>query len=180
MEIDEALRRARDGDPDAYGIVVRATQARLRSFIAGYVPRAEWIDEIAQQAFVSAFRSLADFRPGTDFPAWLRQIAYNHLRAELEKASRRRRLEAACAAELSRRLERDAGRDDDAVGDLRDCVDALPPTSKEIVRRFYADADPLAAIAKSLGRSADGLKVTLFKIRAALRDCIERRRSAAT
>lgn len=176
--LDEALRKARDGDPEAYGIVVQAAQARLRAFIAGYVPRAEWVDEIAQQAFVSAYRSLRDFTPGTDFPAWLRQIAYNHLRAELEKASRRRRLEAACAAELTRRLERDGPRDDALVDALRDCVASLPPTSREIVARFYADEAPLAEIGKSLGRSADSLKVTLFKIRARLRDCVEHKRSS--
>lgn len=178
MEIDEALRRARDGDPDAYGLVVKATQARLRAFIAGYVPRAEWVDEIAQQAFVSAYRSLADFTPGTDFPAWLRRIAYNHLRAELEKASRRRRLEADCAAELARRLERDVERPSDDVDALRDCVAALAPTSRELVDRYYAQGSPLAEIGKSLGRSADSLKVSLFKIRAVLRDCVERKRGA--
>ena len=63
-DIDEALRRAQGGDPDAYGIVVKETQARLRSFIAGYVPRAEWVDEIAQQTFVSAYRDLRKFRVG--------------------------------------------------------------------------------------------------------------------
>ena len=177
-DFDEALRRARDGDPDAYGIVVQATQARLRAFVAGYVPRAEWVDEIAQQAFVSAYRSLADFSPGTDFPAWLRQIAYNHLRAELEKAGRRRRLDALAAAELTRRLEQDPGREDALVDALRECVAALPPTSRSIVQQFYADAAPLAEIGKSLGRSADSLKVTLFKIRAKLRDCVERKRNA--
>jgi RNA polymerase sigma-70 factor (ECF subfamily) len=175
---EDALRKARDGDADAYGVVVRATQARLRAFIAGYVPRADWVDEIAQQAFVSAYRSLADFAPGTDFPAWLRAIAYNHLRAELEKAGRRRRIEAACAAELVRRLEQDSPRDDALVDALRDCVGALPPTSREIVQRYYADAAPLAEIGKSLGRDASSLKVTLFKIRARLRDCVERKRSA--
>jgi RNA polymerase sigma-70 factor (ECF subfamily) len=68
---DDALRSAQQGDPDAYGAVVAATQARLRSFIAGYVPRASWVDDLAQQAFISAYRSLDSFRVGTDFYAWL-------------------------------------------------------------------------------------------------------------
>jgi RNA polymerase sigma-70 factor, ECF subfamily len=187
--LDDALRRAQEGDPDAYGAVVAAWQARLRSFIAGYVPRASWVDDLAQQSFVSAYQSLKSFRVGTDFYAWLRQIAYNHLRAELERTNRRKRLEAdyleeLSAAELSRRLDRDAG-EEDALDALRDCVSRLPDTSRRIVQRHYVvqrhydEGCPLAEIAGDLGRPAGSIKVTLFKIRARLRECIEKKRAAA-
>jgi len=182
-DLDDALRRAQGGDPDAYGAVVAAYQARLRSFIAGYVPRAAWVDDLAQQSFVSAYQSLKSFRVGTDFYAWLRQIAYNHLRAELERTNRRKRLEAdyleeISAAELGRRLDRDPV-EDDALDALRDCVSRLPDTSRDIVRRHYGDGSPLAEIAGSLGRPAGSLKVTLFKIRVRLKECIERKRAEA-
>ncbi len=181
---DAALQRAQAGDPDAYGIVVAAFQARLRAFIAGYVPQTSWIDEIAQQAFVSAYQSLRSFRVGSDFYAWLRQIAYNHLRAELEKTNRRRRLETTylqevAAAELSRQLER-AERDDADLDALRDCVNLLPDTSRDIVHRYYREGAPLAEIAGTLGRPPGSLKVTLFKIRERLRECIQKRRAALT
>jgi RNA polymerase sigma-70 factor (ECF subfamily) len=170
-ELDQALRKAQAGDPDAYGAAVAATQARLRAFIAGYVPQAAWVDDLAQQAYVSAYRSLGDFQVGTDFYAWLRQIAYNHLRAELERASRRRRLDALAAAELTRRLELARPGDED-LDALRDCVGRLPEASRDIVRSHYLDGVPLARIAERLGRSADGLKVSLFRIRATLRECL--------
>jgi RNA polymerase sigma-70 factor (ECF subfamily) len=181
--LDAALLRAQAGDPDAYGPVVAAHQARLRAFIAGYVPRSSWVDDLAQQTFVSAYRSLGSFKVGTDFYAWLRQIAYNHLRAELERTNRRRRLEAdyiqeLAAAELSRRLER-PDPNDDRLDALRDCVSLLPETSMQIVQRHYRDGAPLAEIAGSLGRPAGSLKVTLFKIRVRLKECIERKRAAA-
>jgi len=182
--IDAALQRAQAGDPDAYGTVVAAHQARLRAFIAGYVPQAVWIDDLAQQSFVSAYRSLATFRVGSDFYAWLRQIAYNHLRAELERTNRRRRLETTylqevTAAELRRQLER-ADREDTDLETLRDCVNRLPETSLHIVQRFYREGASLAEIAGALGRPAASLKVTLFKIRERLRDCIQKKRAALT
>jgi RNA polymerase sigma-70 factor (ECF subfamily) len=166
-DLDDALLRAQGGDADAYAVVVKATQARLRSFIAGYVPRAEWVDDVAQQTYVSAYRDLRKFQVGTDFAAWIRRIAYNHLRAELERAGRRRRLES----ELLARLER--APDPPDVDGLRECVEALPPTSREIVKGYYADALGLAEIGRRLGRSADSLKVALFKIRGRLRECVE-------
>ena len=181
--LDDILRRAQGGDPDAYGTVVAATQARLRSFIAGYVPRAAWVDDLAQQSFISAYRSLGNFRVGTDFYAWLRQIAFNHLRAELEKARRRKRIESdylqeLVASEMERRLDRDPA-DEDALDALRDCVSRLPETSRDIVRRHYGDGSPLAEIAGFLGRPAGSLKVSLFKIRVRLKECIERKRAEA-
>ena len=181
-DLEDALARAKAGDPDAYGVVVQATQARLRSFIAGYVPRSEWVDDVAQQAYVSAYRSLADFALGTDFYAWLRRIAYNHLRAELEKASRRRRLEqdrraALGVPELLRRLDEDAGGEEELLGALRACVGELPPASREMIDGYYGGLG-LAELGRRLGRSADSLKVSLFKVRARLRDCVERRKAA--
>lgn len=181
--LEEALRRAQGGDPDAYSQVVEATQARLRNFIAGYVPRSEWVDDIAQQSFVSAYGILTKFRLGTDFYAWLRQIAYNHLRAELERSSRRHRLERErldCIAgeELTRRLDRDEGLDEELIAALRQCVSTLPSHSKNLLQSYYGDALRLVDIGRKLGRTADSLKVTLFKIRARLKKCVERKRVA--
>lgn len=181
--LDEALRRAQKGDPDAYGTVVAAFQARLRSFIAGYVPRAAWVDDLAQQSFVSAYQSLKSFRVGTDFYAWIRQIAYNHLRAELEKTNRRKRLEAdyleeVGAAEFHQRLNQDNPQED-ALEALRDCVRRLPETSREILQRHYGDGRPIAEIAGKLGRPAGSVKVTMFKIRVRLKECIQKKRAAA-
>jgi RNA polymerase sigma-70 factor (ECF subfamily) len=176
--VQEALKRAQRGDPDAYGVAVAAYQARLRSFIAGYVPKAEWVDDLAQQAFVSAYQGLAGFQIGTDFYAWLKSIAYNHLRAELERTNRRRRLEKEYllelgAGELQRRLERD----EESVDALRDCVRLLSGAARELIQGYYGEGLSLSVIGTKLGRKADSLKVSLFKIRARLKECIEGKRA---
>lgn len=176
-EVSEALTRAQGGDPEAYGAVVAAYQARLRAFIAGYIPRSDWVDDLAQQSFVSAYESLASFKVGTDFYAWLRSIAYNHLRAELEKTNRRKRLERdylleVASGELGRRLDED-DKDEDALSALRDCVGRLTGTARELVKKYYGDGLPLGQIGALLGRGADSLKVSLFKIRARLKQCME-------
>jgi len=179
--VTEALKRAQRGDADAFGVVVAAHQARLRAFIAGFVPKAEWVDDLAQQAFVSAYQGLGGFQVGTDFYAWLRSIAYNHLRAELERTSRRRRLEKdylqeLSAGELEGRLQRQ-GTEDESVDALRECVGLLSGAARELIQGYYGDGLPLAAIGTKLGRKADSLKVSLFKIRARLKECIEGKRA---
>ena len=179
--VDEALKKAKGSDPDAYGIVVAEYQARLRAFLAGYVPKAEWVDDLAQQAFVSAYQGLSGFQIGTDFYAWLRSIAYNHLRAELERTNRRKRLEKDYlvelgAAELQGRLDRD-GEDEESVDALRDCVRLLSGNARALIQGYYAEGLSLSAIGARIGRKADSLKVSLFKIRARLKECIEGKRA---
>ncbi|MFN3486319.1 MAG: sigma-70 family RNA polymerase sigma factor, partial [Planctomycetota bacterium] len=162
----EALARAKAGDANAYGVVVQAYQARLRAFLAGYVPRAEWVEDLAQQAFVSAYQGLQNFQVGTDFYAWLRAIAYNHLRAELERANRRRRLERdylleVTAGELARRLEAEKEQDEERIGALRECVGLLSGTARELLRRYYGEGLSLGTLGEALGRTPESLKVTL-------------------
>jgi RNA polymerase sigma-70 factor, ECF subfamily len=182
-DIDEALTKARAGDAEAYGKVVFAYQARLRAFVSRYVIRGEWVDDIVQQAFITAFQNLSKFEIGTDFYAWLGAIAFNQLRAELKKASRRQLLERdylveVTARELSKRLE-DEGRDSDARLDaLRGCLSRLPQKTQALVARYYNEGQPLAALATEFDRTADGLKVTLFRIRAQLKECIQHKIAA--
>ncbi|HYG76265.1 MAG TPA: sigma-70 family RNA polymerase sigma factor [Planctomycetota bacterium] len=182
-EIEQALARAQAGDSEAYGLVVYACQARLRAFVARYVLREAWVDDIVQQAFVTAYQNLHKFELNTDFPAWLRTIAFNHLRRELAKASRRHDRERdyvaeLAARELSQRLDKDSPRDDAMLDALRDCVSGLPQRTRTLLSRYYEEGLPLQAIAEELDRAADGLKVTLFRVRAQLKACIEQKLAA--
>lgn len=183
QEIDSALAKAQAGDPEAYGLVVFACQARLRSFVARYALREAWVDDIVQQAFVTAYQNLHKFELHTDFAAWLRTIAFNHLRRELVKAARRQDREhdyiaELSARELSRRLENDRPEDNAMLEALRDCVGSLPERTRSLITRYYADGLPLPAIAQELNRATDGLKVTLFRIRAQLKECIQQKLAA--
>jgi len=182
-EIESALAKAQAGDPEAYGQVVFAYQARLRLFVARYVLREAWVDDIVQQAFVTAYQNLHKFELRTDFAAWIRAIAFNHLRRELAKASRRQDRERdyvaeLTARELSQRMENARPEDDAMLDALRDCVSGLPQKTRALITRYYADGLPLQAIAQELDRAADGLKVTLFRVRAQLKECIQHKVAA--
>jgi RNA polymerase sigma-70 factor (ECF subfamily) len=136
------------------------------------------VDDLAQQAFVTAYQSLADFQLGTDFYAWLRKIAYNHLRTELDRSRRRRRLERDQVAQaLTDQLEQlqEEGPDAEVLEALRECLRLLREDAREVVERYYRDGTPLGDIARAIGRTAESLKVSLFKIRAQLRECMLRK-----
>ena len=89
LDEQQLIRRARDGDLDAYGALVRAHQAaafRLATVLAGHADA----EDIAQSAFVKAHHGLARFRDGAGFQPWLLRIVANEARNTVR--ARRRRL----------------------------------------------------------------------------------------
>ena len=70
------VRRAQDGDTEAFGTLIeRHRRAVFRAALAGVRSAAE-ADEVAQDAFVTAFQKLGGFRGEASFKTWLLAIAW--------------------------------------------------------------------------------------------------------
>lgn len=82
----ELVRLARAGDDEAFGeLVERHRRAVFRAALAALASPAE-ADDAAQEAFVTAFRRLGQFRGDSSFRTWLLAIAWR------KAIDRRRRL----------------------------------------------------------------------------------------
>ena len=85
---DAALSRARDGDLDAFEVlVVRYTPAAHRTAVL--FGAGDDAEDIVQEAFVKAFRALGRFHLGQPFRPWLLQIVVNETR-NLHRSRQRR------------------------------------------------------------------------------------------
>jgi RNA polymerase sigma-70 factor (ECF subfamily) len=72
----DLVRRAQAGDADAFGeLVERNRRAVFRAALAALGSAAE-ADDVAQDAFVMAYRKLATFRGDAAFRTWLIAIAW--------------------------------------------------------------------------------------------------------
>jgi RNA polymerase sigma factor (sigma-70 family) len=92
----EAIARSRDGDLDAYAVLV--ARYTLRAHRAAFLLGAgEESDDVVQEAFVKAFRHLSRFRAGEPFAPWLLRIVAN----ETRNLTRSRRRRTALALRLS-------------------------------------------------------------------------------
>jgi RNA polymerase sigma-70 factor (ECF subfamily) len=89
IAIDDAalVRRAADGDAEAFRGLVELHQGRIVAFLRGLCGCPEQAMDLAQETFLSAFRHLKSFRHESRFSTWLHSIALNHARG----AGRRRR-----------------------------------------------------------------------------------------
>lgn len=169
------IRAVQAGDAAAFEPLVDAHLDPLRAFIALKLPVAHLVDELAHETFVFAFRNLAGFTAGTSFRAWLRAIATNLIRAEVQRFAREQQnqLNYARARELERDLMTGPAADSAEVEHLRECVESLPPHMKELVELKYAQDQPIEHIAVKLTRTENAVWQALFRLRAQLRECVE-------
>ena len=77
---------------ETFSGLVKEHQAGLRAFVRALGVDDVWVDDLAQEAFLVAYRRRDDFDPEADFGKWLRGIARRLVANERRKAGRRSRL----------------------------------------------------------------------------------------
>lgn len=73
----ELVRRFQEGDERAFDALVRRHQQRAFNIAFGLLRQREDALEVAQDAFVRAYRALKDFRGESAFTTWLYRITVN-------------------------------------------------------------------------------------------------------
>ena len=91
------VERARAGDQDAFGVLVRLHQRQVYQLALRMLRDTEDATEAAQEVFLAAWQGLQGFRGDARFATWLYRIAYNYCL----KAAEHRRRDATARAELA-------------------------------------------------------------------------------
>ena len=82
------IKRCLKGDVEAYGTLVDRYSTRIINVALMMVSDRHEAEDIAQDAFIRAFRGLAGFKGKAAFSSWLHQIALNLCRDHLKKRAR--------------------------------------------------------------------------------------------
>jgi len=173
---DEAVARVLSGDREAFRVLVDRYGQRIVAFCGSRLRSDDEARDIAQEVFVRAYRSLAAFRQGESFPAWLFAIAANQLRSRFRAfASDRHKVEAAGSEAASAAPTDPADEAADAIRAqaLRKAVAALPRDHRLPVELYYFGGLSVAETAQSLGLGEEAVKTRLFRARKALRIALE-------
>lgn len=81
--------RVQKGDKSAFDLLVIKYQQKIMSLISRYVRDADEVQDVAQEAFIKAYRALPGFRGDSAFYTWLYRIAINTAKNHLVSRSRR-------------------------------------------------------------------------------------------
>ena len=89
-EADQILvERVQQGDKQAFGLLVAKYQRRLMRLIARLVRDPAEVEDVAQEAFIKAYRALPGFRGESAFYTWLYRIGINTAKNYLVSKGRR-------------------------------------------------------------------------------------------
>lgn len=89
-ETDQQLvERVQRGDSRAFDLLVLKYQHKIFGLISRYVHDADEVQDVAQEAFIKAYRALPKFRGDSQFYTWLYRIAVNTAKNHLVSRSRR-------------------------------------------------------------------------------------------
>lgn len=87
---DQALvERVQGGDKAAFDLLVLKYQNRVVNLISRYVYDSAEVYDVAQEAFIKAYRALPNFRGDSAFYTWLYRIAINTAKNYLVAQGRR-------------------------------------------------------------------------------------------
>lgn len=183
-QLEDAIRRTREGETAAFEVVVRRFETSLRTWLAGHIPPGIDVDDVAQRTFVAAFSRLGDYTPGTQFEAWLFTIARYQLKTEITRLRRVADYHARYAPDLlQRELQRRSDQPPELLAarldHLKECLEALGEHLRRFVTWRYDEEIPLDEMATRSGRSVAAVKKQLWKIRQKLQQCIEARMATA-
>jgi RNA polymerase sigma-70 factor (ECF subfamily) len=172
----ELVQRARNGDEEAFRLLVEDNQRRIYSLALRYTRRHEDADEVAQETFLRAHRSLKRFRGEAGFSTWVYRIAVNCCLSHKRKQGR---------------IE-ETGRDDERInGEFKDeknpsplrhamasqtrglinsAMDSLSPQQRMVFVMKFLQQRTIAEIADKIGCAEGTVKKQLFRAVGRMRD----------
>ena len=157
------------GDIPAFEGIVRRWQGPLVNLAYRFCHDRGRAEEMAQEAFLRAYRALGQWRKDAVFSTWLFALATNLYRSELRRIPART-VPIEDVPEPRDPRPSDGGleeHDSDVV--VRRAVGALPPKYREALVLFYFHEMDVTTAARSLGLPEGTVKARLFRGREILR-----------
>src|SRR5216110_2042197 len=89
-EVDQQLvERAQRGDKHAFELLVAKYQRKLGRLLSRFIRDPAEVEDVAQEAFIKAYRALPSFRGDSAFYTWLYRIGINTAKNYLVAMGRR-------------------------------------------------------------------------------------------
>ena len=181
--IDETtlLNRLRNGDEDAYELLVRTYGGRMLAVARGLVRHEEDARDVVQAAFLSAFKGLSAFNGECQLSTWLHRIVVNA--ALMRLRTRRRKPEESIEAMLPTYLEDGHHTQDftewalqadrlleqkETRATVRAAIAMLPESHRTVLMLRDIQEMTTEEVALQLGITANAVKIRLHRARQAL------------
>lgn len=175
MDEKSLILKAREGDLKAFSELVRRHQARVRAALAVRMRCAHDAEDLAQEAFVIAFRKLDEFDVEREFGPWIGSIAFNLLK-NYQRKHRAEPIGGAAELEalLDQRMEIRVREQEEPsrLNALRVCIAKLSDEMKTLLQKHYHQGVSVEELTREAGVKHSAMTMRLHRLREQLRQCI--------
>ncbi|MHB8900834.1 MAG: sigma-70 family RNA polymerase sigma factor [Thermoguttaceae bacterium] len=164
-----------DQKAEQFARLLGRCQRKVFLYVLGLIHNAADAEEVLQETNVILWRKFDDYQAGTSFESWACRVAYFEALKCRERIARQRRVFGVNLVEM---LAEDAIQLVDQFDDRRDalegCLRKLRDVDRALVLRRYQPGATTRRLAEATGRSVQGTRKSLHRIRMTLLECIER------
>jgi RNA polymerase sigma factor (sigma-70 family) len=169
----ELVERSRRQDANAFGELVARHQQLVFGVALARCHDPALAEDVAQEAFVAAWRDLGRLRDAERVGPWVAGIARNLASNAVRVRDRREQI--ALPVELDAPSPRDEALEREDRELIQRALEAVPAPHRETLVLYYMHGESIATIATGLGIREDLVKQRLSRGRRALRDSIAER-----
>ncbi|MBD0332199.1 MAG: sigma-70 family RNA polymerase sigma factor [Chitinophagaceae bacterium] len=175
----DIIGRVLHGDQQAYAELVNKYQNFVFTIVLRYIKNREDAEEVAQDVFVKAYRSLADFRGSSKFSTWLYTITTTTCitflrKKKLEVHSLDNEKLSIAAESYDSGMSANQIEQKSRVEMVNNAISMLSGDDAEIITLFYKGEQTLEEIAQVLGIEPNAAKVRLHRARTRLKEKMEK------
>lgn len=175
----ELIEQTLAGNQSAYADLVKRHQRFVFTLAMRFAKGREDAEEIAQDCFIKAYRSLASFQRQSKFSTWLYSIVYTTAMTFLRK----KRVDTDSIDDEGTYIQVESQTSAYDVNNaenrsrsfyLNQAIEQLLPDDAAIITMFYKGEQSLEEIGLALNMEANTVKVKLFRARQRLKEKLER------
>jgi RNA polymerase sigma factor (sigma-70 family) len=167
------------GDHNAYALLVERYKSYVFTLTFRFTKNREDAEEVSQDIFVKAYRSLADFKGTAKFSTWLYTIVnttcitfLRKKRLDVKSLDDERTFEVADNQDSGFRANQVEQKS--RLNMVNQAIALLSPDDAEIITLFYKNEQSLEEIGQILGVEVNTAKVRLHRARTRLKEKMER------
>ena len=169
-EDQDDVDRVLAGDISAFERIVQRWQGPLVNLAYRFCRDRSRAEDMAQEAFLRAFRGLKGWRRDAAFSSWMFAIATNFYRSELRRIPKDTLVLDSIESLAALNAESIEANDDDRDRAVRQAVSVLPAKYKEVLVLFYFHEMDILETSKCLGLPEGTIKARLSRGRKILRE----------